>query len=144
MENFLSCEHSTIGTALLTLSTLLGAYLLVLRIRDYWSESPDPKLTYATIKQLELTQHRIQQNENHNQKQIQALRLETKKDLQLRDNRSDDALEVLRELITRNAQSIAALTAKAHINDQRFTELNSKSDQILQKLLNHNHTHTVN
>ena len=42
-----------IGTGLVVLTSLLGAYYLVLRIREFHAEKPDPKLTYVTYSHME-------------------------------------------------------------------------------------------
>lgn len=124
-------SHQLLGSTLVIISTLLACYLLILRVREYWEEKPDPKLTYATIKQLNSLITQLKYHETQTRKQTQALRLETKNDLQLRDHRHHDALEGLRELIARNAQSIAALTAKAHITQERIAQLTTQVDKSL-------------
>ena len=42
-----------IGAGLMVLTSLLGAYYLVLKIRELHSEKPDPKLTYVTYSHME-------------------------------------------------------------------------------------------
>ena len=43
----------------MSLTSLLGAYYLVLKIRDQLKEKPDPKLTYATREQMEKVRDEI-------------------------------------------------------------------------------------
>lgn len=47
-------ENATmLGTAMITLTSLLGSYYMILKIREQHSERPDPKLTYVTHAQMD-------------------------------------------------------------------------------------------
>jgi len=86
--------------ALITL-TLLGGYLLLLQIREYFYEKPDPKLTYMTKSDFEkyATSSRAQMTE-------------------------------LATISHSNAQQIAALAAQTQIILQRISELTTKLDRL--------------
>lgn len=110
-------EANLIGTAFLTLTSLLAAYLLVLKIRDHLSEKPDPKLTYATRNELE----RMQQSLNN-------LTTETRQEI-----------AATHTLIHRNAEHIASILAQSRMNHQRLTELGVKTDRLLERI-----SHNIN
>ena len=86
--------------ALITI-TLLGGYLILLQIREYFYEKPDPKLTYMPKTDFE--------------KYAAALRAQ---------------ITELATLSHANAQQIAALAAQTQIILQRISELTTKLDRL--------------
>ncbi|WP_269540158.1 hypothetical protein [Cerasicoccus fimbriatus] len=97
-----------IGALTLAGITLLGGLLLLLRLREHLSETPDPKLTYAT------------------QAQLQQLRDDFA--WHQRDLKADHA--DIHRLIRHNAEHIAALIAQSKNHSQRITEFDAKFDHL--------------
>lgn len=97
------------GTALIVVLSLLSAYALLLRVREHFRELPDPKLTYATL--AELDKVRLQIN------QLQ------------RDIKED--FRNVNALVRENAEHIAALIAQSTLYNQRLNELSVKTDRLL-------------
>lgn len=102
-------QANTMGTALIVTLSLLSAYALLLRVREHFREHPDPKLTYATL--AELDKVRLQIN------QLQ------------RDIKED--FRNVNALVRENAEHIAALIAQSTLYNQRLNELSVKTDRIL-------------
>lgn len=102
-------QSSTMGTALIVTLSLLSAYTLLLRVREHFREHPDPKLTYATL--AELDKVRLQIN------QLQ------------RDIKED--FRNVNALVKGNAEHIAALVAQSTLYNQRLNELGIKTDRLL-------------
>lgn len=102
-------QTDTMGTALIVVLSLLSAYALLLRVREHFREYPDPKLTYATL--AELDKVRLQIN------QLQ------------RDIKED--FRNVNALVRENAEHIAALIAQSTLYNQRMNELGVKTDKLL-------------
>lgn len=130
----MNIDISSLGTAFLTLTTILGAYLLALRIREHYAEKPDPKLTYATINQLNQLTQNLKNYETETQKAILNLRLEIKDDHKSRDNSINHSNENLNKIIRKVIQEVAALSAQNQITLHRINELSIKTDKLLQKV----------
>ena len=92
------------GVASLVILTLLGAYLILLQIREHFYEKPDPKLTYMTKSDFEKYTHSFHTQMNE-----------------------------LASISHANAQQIAALAAQTHIILQRLSELTTKIDRIQER-----------
>ena len=61
-----------IGTCLMSITSLLGAYYLLLKIRENLREKPDPKITYVTHAQMQqMREEFTEMNASH----LQDLRL---------------------------------------------------------------------
>lgn len=92
------------GIGALIALTLLGGYLLLLQIREYFYEKPDPKLTYMTKSDFEKYAHTL-----HNE------------------------ISELSKVSHHNSQQIAALAAQTHIILQRLSELTVKLDRLQER-----------
>lgn len=112
-----------LGVSLLVLFTLLGIYTLLLRIREYSRENPDPKLTYATWPELDKLRLSLKCLERDHRKDIEYLRAEIKSD----HNRLDRTIQ-------KNTERVSALLAAQHLMQQRLSELTHKTDKTLEKL----------
>ena len=123
----------TLGVGLITLTSLLGAYYLVLRIREFHMENPDPKLTYVTHAQLE-TRAEIMRTIGESLQDLRSLRAEIREETRSLQKQYARSLSETRELISRNAQNISSLIAQAQIANQRIAELSVKTDRIVMKL----------
>lgn len=68
-----------IGAGLMVLTSLLGAYYLVLKIRELHSEKPDPKLTYVTYSHMEKVRAEIMHCISDAIQDLRSLRSESAK-----------------------------------------------------------------
>lgn len=108
-----------LGTALLAALGLLSAYFLLLRIKEYHTEKPDPKLTYAThpeVDALRATFHQCQR--------------ECRQQLDTSHQRQQTDLATIHTLIRKNAEHIAALLAQHELTNQRLSELAQRTDRL--------------
>jgi septal ring factor EnvC (AmiA/AmiB activator) len=96
---------SIIGISLLITLALLGAYLMLLQIRDQSSEKPDPKLTYLPRAEHDAHAERIRAQ-----------------------------LDELTALVHHNAQQTASLSAQIQLTLQRVAELSTKLDRLQERL----------
>jgi uncharacterized membrane protein SpoIIM required for sporulation len=101
----MNIDHASLfGIGGLLVLSLLGGYLILLQIREYFYEKPDPKLTYMTKSDFE--------------KYAGTLRTQ---------------ISELASLSHVNAQQIAALAAQTEIILQRTSELSTKLDRIQER-----------
>ena len=128
-------ENSTIlGTAMITFTSLLAAYYLILRIREFHREKPDPKLTYATHAQMEKVRSEMMRAISEAVQDLRALRAEIREDTRALQKQYSRALSDNRDLIAKNAQNISALIAQSQTASQRISELSLKTDRIVMRL----------
>ena len=128
-------ENSTIlGTAMMTFTSLLGAYYLILRIREFHREKPDPKLTYVTHAQMEKVRSEMMRAISEAVQDLRALRAEIREDTRALQKQYSRALSDNRDLIGKNAQNISALIAQSQTASQRISELSLKTDRIVMRL----------
>ena len=127
-------EQSTIGTAVVALTSVLGTYYLVLRIREHHREKPDPKLTYVTHAQMDGVRAEIMRSVSEAVRDLRSLRAEIREDTRALQKQYSRALSDNRDLIAKNAQSISALAAQAQTVAQRISELSMKTDRIVMKI----------
>ena len=114
-------------------TSLLGAYYLVLKIRDLHAEKPDPKLTYATHSQMEKLRAEMMRCIADAVQDLRCLRSEIREETRSMQKHHARNIDEARELISRNAQSISSLAAQAQIANQRITELSVKTDRLIMK-----------
>jgi len=119
-----------LGTGVSIATCLLGAYYLTLRIKEFYRENPDPKLTYATHAQLERTRAELMRAIADAVQDIKSLRAEIRQDAQSAQAHYLQSLSETRELISKNAQNISALIAQAQLSAQRIAELTLKTDKL--------------
>ncbi len=112
-----------VGVAFLVGMALLSGYFLLLRIREFYVEKPDPKLTYATIVELEKLVGQFHQFQR-----------DTKMDLEAHDRRRSRSVAGIHELIRKNAEHIAALIAQTEMTSQRISELTIKTERLQEKI----------
>ena len=122
------------GMALMAGTSLLGSYYLILRIREHHAEHPDPKLTYATLSQMEKLRSETMRMVGDAVQDLRALRAEIRDETRAMQKQYSRNLSETRELISRNAQNISALVAQAQIANQRIAELSVKTDRIVMKM----------
>lgn len=96
-----------IGSFVIVSLTLLNGYLLLIKLRESFKETPDPKLTYAKVAELEKLQGLVFQ--------------------QQRDNKQDFASA--HALIHKNAEHLARLIAQSENMMERIQELSAKMDR---------------
>lgn len=111
------------GSVFAVVASLLGAYVMTLRIREALAEKPDPKLTYATKPELERVRtslESVQRDWNTSRSELQA--------------RTDGAMASVHELIRRNAEHIAVLIAQAEMFDRRLTETAQRVDRLGERI----------
>ena len=111
------------GSFFAAAASLLGAYVLTIKVRESLAEKPDPKLTYATKLELE----RVRGSLETAVRDWGAAR----NDLQ---THGDSALTSVHELIRRNAEHIAVLIAQAEMFDRRITETAQRVDRLGERM----------
>lgn len=116
------------------LTSALGAYYLVLRIREFHSENPDPKLTYATLSQMDKLRAEFLRLLGDAVQDLRSLRSEIREETRCIQKQYARGMSETRDLISRNAQSISALVAQSQIANQRIAELSLKSDRLAIKI----------
>ncbi len=122
-----------LGVGVMTFSSLLGAYYLILRIREYHSEKPDPKLTYVTHTQMEGVRSEMFRAIGDAVQDLRTLRSEIRDETRAMQKQCSRGLSEVHELISRNAQNISALVAQTQIANQRIAELTLKTDRLSMK-----------
>ena len=123
-----------IGAGLMVLTSLLGAYYLVLKIRELHSEKPDPKLTYVTYSHMEKVRAEIMHCISDASQDLRSLRSEIREETRSMQKQYSRSLDEARELISRNSQNISSLVAQAQIANQRIAELSVKTDRLFMKV----------
>lgn len=123
-----------IGAGVVVISSLLGAYYIVLKIRELHSERPDPKLTYVTHSQMERVRAEIMRCLSESVQDLRSLRTEIRDEVRSMQKQYTRGFIEARDLIGKNAQSISALVAQAQIANQRIAELSMKTDRIALKI----------
>lgn len=120
-----------LGLLLAALLVFLSATLLFLRVKDSLAEKPDPKLTYATLAELDKLRQSL----------LQAQR-DARADLATETERVRRTTSSTHELIRKNAEHIAALIAQTQMNTQRLAELNTRTERLSDKLATLHHLPT--
>lgn len=106
----MSLDHAQlVGAFVIIMLALLSGYLLLLRLREAFQETPDPKTTYATLVELDKLRAQVFQYQ--------------------RDTKADFA--AVHALIYKNAEHLARLIATSESANQRLHELALKTDKIL-------------
>lgn len=122
-----------IGTGLMVLTSLLGAYYLILKIRESHAEKPDPKLTYVTYAHMEKVREEMMRAVSDAIQDLRILRAEIREETRSIQKQYSRNLDETRDLISRNAQNISSLVAQAQIANQRIAELSVKTDRLFMK-----------
>jgi len=123
-------DPALFGTILLALLAMLSGYLLLLRIREYFSEKPDPKLTYATIAELDKLRNQTQLVQRDNRIDLERIRAECRTEHTEIVRRFASENRTAHSLIHKNAEHIAALIAQQQTIAQRLHELTIKTDKL--------------
>lgn len=116
-------EAQFAGSVLAAVTSLMGAYLLTLRIRDFLREKPDPKLTYATKAEVD----RVRDS-------LDGLRRDLQTGCAGVQERADSAISSVQGLIRRNAEHIAVLIAQAEMFDRRLSETAKRVDRLGERI----------
>ena len=122
-----------IGTSLMSLTSLLGAYYLVLKIRDQLKEKPDPKLTYATREQMEKVRDEIDRIVSAFSQDLRVLRADIRQENRALTKYWLRAMNETRQMVSSNAQNISSLIAQCSSANQRISELSLKTDRMILK-----------
>lgn len=118
-----SFEHAhNLGTAVLVFIGLLGGYVLLLRIREYYRESPDPKITYASRTEHEKLRQHLTETLRESRAEVERLR----GDIRLDNDR------INRFITSHRGELSAALAGQALLN-QRLTEVSTKLDRLTER-----------
>ncbi|HNX04512.1 MAG TPA: hypothetical protein PKI32_03380 [Opitutales bacterium] len=112
-------ETQFAGAVLAAATSLMGAYLLTLKIREAFAEKPDPKLTYATKAEVERLHVALDDAGREWRSSCAAC-----------SSRSDTTISTIHELIRRNAEHIAVLIAQGEMLDRRLTETTTKVERL--------------
>lgn len=124
-------DKDIMGAFFVFLTGLLSSYLLTLKIRDYFKETPDPKLTYATLEEHRKLSDQVQRVRLETKEDLERLRSENKSDHEELDRRRSQSIAGAHELIRKNAEHIASLIAQSQLAHQRLAELTLKTDKLL-------------
>jgi hypothetical protein len=131
-------DHAEIvGVIALAGASFISAYYLMTRIREDAREHPDPKLTYATNKELEGTRQRIDSIQKENRADIERIRVEAKADIKALERRHLSDMGQVHNLVHRNAEHIAELIARLQMLTQRLGEIAIKTDRIHERHKGH-------
>ncbi len=122
-----------IGTSLMSVTSLLGAYYLLLKIREHLREKPDPKLTYVTHSQMEKVRTEIMKMLSDCVQDMRALRLEIREESKSLSKCYQRSISDTRDMISKNSQNISSLIAQSASANQRICELALKTDRIILK-----------
>lgn len=123
-----------VGLGMMSLFSILGGYYLILKIREFHSEKPDPKITYVTHSQMERTRMEIMRSLGDAVQDLRTLRAEIREETRGMQKRYERSISEMRELISRNSQNISSLIAQAQIANQRIAELTLKTDKLSFKI----------
>jgi len=126
--NIQSSEFLGLGLGVIT--AFLGAYYLILRIRDMHEEKPDPKLTYVTYAHMDKVRLELMRIIAESEQDLRVLRAEIREDTRVMQRGYTQSLMETRDLISKNAQNISSLIAQAKLANQRISELNLKVDKL--------------
>jgi len=107
------------GAVLAAATSLMGAYLLTLRIREALAGKADAKPAPATKAEVESLRGAFAE-----------LSREVREGGATLSARSDAALATIHELVRRNAEHIAVLIAQNEMLDRRLTETVRKVERI--------------
>ena len=111
-----------LGTAVLTLLGLLGGYVLLLRIREYYRESPDPKLTYASRADHEKLRQQLAEATRDHRQDLERVRCE---------HRAGEAR--LSRTLTEHRGELSGALAQQTLFNQRLVELSTKVDRFIER-----------
>lgn len=128
LTHIINSNH--LGTPFLVALSILGGFALILKIRDHFAESPDPKLTYATNKQLNIINNHLKQIHYETQKDIKELRQEIKNDHRDSSTTYRADLQNTSQILRQTLQDTAALQAKVQMLSLRLSELSIKCDKL--------------
>ncbi len=123
-----------IGMAMLSLTSILGSYYLILRIREHHAERPDPKLTYATLAQMEKLRAETMRLVGDAVQDLRSLRAEIREETRAMQKQYSRSLSDLRDLVGKNSQNISSLIAQSQMANQRIAELSVKTDRMVLKM----------
>lgn len=115
-------------------SSILGAYYLALKIRQYHLCARDPDLSFVTHSHLEKLRREFIRTMSEAARELRALRAEIREDTRSMQRQYAASLAQTRELISQNAQNISALSAQAALANQRISELAVKTDKLTLKM----------
>ena len=118
----------------MSITSLLGAYYLLLRIREHLREKPDPKLTYVTHSQMENVRGEIMKMLSDCVSDLRALRGEIRQESKSLTKYYHRSICETRDMIGKNSQSISSLIAQCTSANQRISELSLKTDRIILKI----------
>ncbi|MGF1485412.1 MAG: hypothetical protein ACFBZ8_13730 [Opitutales bacterium] len=130
-------DLNLLGPIVLTLLALLAGYLCILRIREFLSEKPDPKITYATRSDLEKTRSKIETLQESTRKDLERMRAEFQAEHTEFSRRFATHSNNVHGLIQKNAEHIATLLAQSQTTSQRLAELALKTDKLLERTFSH-------
>lgn len=128
-----SLPPETVISTLLVIVSTLSIYLLILRIRDFHKERPDPKLTYAPKSDLDKLRRELSLHQRDHKRDCERIQAEHKADHMELNRRRSQSMGTLRTLIVKNTEHLAALQAQHLMMQQRLSELSLKTDKLQEK-----------
>ncbi len=118
---------------MVVLTSILGSYYLVLRIREHHGAVRDPGLALVTQSNLEKLRAEFIRTMAEAAHDLRTLRAEIREDTRSMQRQHSQSLAEMGALISRNAQNISSLVAQAQLANQRITELSVKTDRLAMK-----------
>lgn len=122
-----------LGAGVFTISSLLGAYYIVLKIRQLHKDPMDPDMTYVTHAQMDKMRSELMRCLGEAVQDLRSLRSEIREEVRCMQRQYSKSLLETRELIGKNSQNISSLVAQARIANQRICELAVKTDRLVMK-----------
>lgn len=124
----------SIGVGVMVLTSLLGAYYMILKIREHHNSLSDPSNYYVTQRHLDKLRSEIMRTISEATQDLRTLRAEIREDTRSIQRQHTKAMSEMGELISRNAQNISSLIAQARLANQRISELALKTDKLALKM----------
>ncbi len=133
-------SNQFLGSTVIALSTLLGAYSLIRRFRQEPSHDSPPALSsppplFVTLSELDSFRAQTIALHRDTSSEIHRLRQEIKADYHYLFERLLSSFTDAHSLIQRNAQHVSALIAQQQMTNQRLSELTVKTDKLFEKLI---------
>ncbi len=125
-----------IGSTVLALSTLLGVYSLINRMRKPAFKSlAGPTLPYLPSAEFDSFRTHVHTLFKETTSDLRRVRQEIRTDYNYLFERLLNSFSEAHALIQNNAQHIATLIAQQQMTHQRLSELTIKTDKLYEKLL---------
>lgn len=127
-----------VGTVFLVILSLMSGYLMLLRVREHFKEKPDPKLTYASLGELDKLRVMFLDCQKEGKRDLENCRRESRDEIDKLSVLYNKDLSSLRRKLEQNSERIAKVRTIGEVFGQRINELSLKSDKLLEGRRNEN------